>query len=157
MFPSFVTGEHCWVEVSLLATGTPRPFSAKYLPSHSTTACNGGAWGCSSPGTGLHASLWWTSWGSCWSISLDWTRFLWMAEQPPGAATTYPSFVPSANLLRMFGTSYVWKWFLAPSLSWSQWEAYELVVPQVLHLAHLEEWYLLLSIPQDPLPIAMIC
>ena len=67
-FAFFARANFC-LTLTWVSTRTPAPFLPSCFPFGQCPACTG-AWGCSSLGARLHISPWWTSWCSCWLISL---------------------------------------------------------------------------------------
>jgi len=91
---------HCWLMVNLSSTRTPRSLSAELLSSRSAPSLS---WcmGLFLPRCRtLHLPLLSFIRFLCAQLS-SLSRFRWMAAQPSGVSTTPPSFVSSANLLRV--------------------------------------------------------
>ena len=96
----FAPRTHRWLMISLVSIRTLKSISAKLLSSWSAPSL---CWylGLFLPGTGLGISLVLKFIRFLVAHFCSLARSLWMAEHPPGLLTTPPSFISSANLLRV--------------------------------------------------------
>jgi len=94
------TRAHCWIMVNLSSTRTPRSLSTELLSRRSAPILYSYMRLCLPRCRTLHLPL--LNFIRLFSTHLSsLSRSCWMAAQPSGVSATHPTFVSSANLLRV--------------------------------------------------------